>query len=461
LSCLQIRFHNSQNIIFFKEERDMKFTKMLAIITALMMVLSLVAACGGGDETTTTAAPTNDGETTADEGETTEPAPDAEPVEILHWYWADTPEYSETFQEMVADFNSKNPDIKVVAEEQPWDGGGYGNTLLTTVMGGGGPDTSAWKLTWTPAFAENDKLLALDDMIAGWDKKDEILENLYEVMKVVPDGKTYVMPWNWQVLYVYYRPSMFEEAEVEVPTTYEDFLAACETLTRDTDGDGQVDVYGFGMRGAKGGQEPWGSFIHATGGDFMTMDSPEAIAGMQDFIDLYKNGFTPPTAPADGFNEIINNFKSGLTAMTVHHIGSSVGMVETFGDDVDAFPFPGSKGQWTSMGDTENVIFAETEHPEESFRWLAYLAAEEGQETWCQTTGNVPVSKTVQELPFFQDNKFMAVSIEGAPYAGILPVLDTTTPWINDLWPATVQRALAGEISAEEAMQTLQEGMHS
>jgi multiple sugar transport system substrate-binding protein len=136
-------------------------------------------------------------------------------------------------------------------------------------------------------------------------------------------------------------------------------------------------------------------------------------------------------------------------------------MVETFGDDVDAFPFPGSKGQWTSMGDTENVIFAETEHPEESFRWLAYLAAEEGQETWCQTTGNVPVSKTVQELPFFQDNKFMSVSIKGAPYAGILPVLDTTTPWINDLWPATVQRALAGEISAEEAMQTLQEGMHS
>ena len=64
----------------------------------------------------------------------------------------------------------------------------------------------------------------------------------------------------------------------------------------------------------------------------------------------------------------------------------------------------------------------------------------------------------VQELPFFQENRFMKVSIEGAPVAGILPVLDTTTQWIAD-WPATVQKALLGEITAEECMKTLQAAM--
>ena len=37
----------------------------------------------------------------------------------------------------------------------------------------------------------------------------------------------------------------------------------------DTNGDGKTDVYGFGMRGASGGQEPWGSFIYGEGGSLM------------------------------------------------------------------------------------------------------------------------------------------------------------------------------------------------
>ena len=132
---------------------------------------------------------------------------------------------------------------------------------------------------------------------------------------------------------------------------------------------------------------------------------------MQDFIDLYKKGYVPPTATTDGFNEIIANFKSGKTAMTVHHIGSSADMVKTFGDDVGAFVFPAGEKQWTSMGDTENVMFDKCKNKDAAFEWLSYLATGKGQETWCTATGNVPVSKRVQKLPVFQDNKFMHSSV--------------------------------------------------
>jgi len=53
----------------------------------------------------------------------------------------------------------------------------------------------------------------------------------------------------------------------------------------------------------------------------------------------------------------------------------------------------------------------------------------------------------------------MKVSIEGAPYAGIFPILDTTTEWINTIWPNTVAAALTSKISAAEAMKTLQKGL--
>jgi multiple sugar transport system substrate-binding protein len=381
---------------------------------------------------------------------------------VKYWYWADNPEYSTVMQNIIKEFNETNgKGITVVGEEYPWDGGAYSESLFTAAMGGGGPDVATFKLTSTPLFTANKLLANLDDYLSKWQDKDDIDENLYNIMKQASGtDSVYVMPWNTQILYVYYRPSIFEKAGVEVPSTYEEFLTAIKKTTMDTNGDGKTDIYGFGMRGAKGGQEPWGSFIYGRGGDFENLDSKEAIQGMQDYIDLYKEGFVPPTATTDGFNEIIANFKSGKTAMTIHHTGSSKGMVETFGDDVSAFAFPAGKGQWTSMGDTENVIFDSSKNKDAAFEWVSYLATGKGQKDWNEATGNVPVSKTVQATDYFQNDKFMKASIEGMSYAGILPILDTTTEWINTVWPNTISSALLGNVSPKEAMKTLQEELN-
>ncbi len=384
----------------------------------------------------------------------------AEGETITFWYWADTDDYAATMEGMIADFNATNgKGYTVVGERYPWDGGAYSNNLLTAAIGGGGPDVSTFKLTATPSFTNNNLLANLDDFLANWEDKEDIDANLYEVMKSASGtDSVYVMPWNTQILYVYYRPSMFEEVGITVPTTYEELLEDIAKLTRDTDGDGVTDVYGWGMRGSSGGQEPWGSFLYAAGGSFENMNSEGGIKAMQDFIDLYTKGYTPPTAPSDGFAQIKEGFLSGLTAMTIHHIGSYKDMVAQFGDDVSAFIFPAGEGRWTSMGDTETVMFESCQNKEAAFAWMSYLATGKGQETWCSVTGNVPVSKRVQAMDEFVNNPFMEISVEGMPVAGILPVLDTTTEWISN-WPTVINMALNGEITAAEAMEVFQTSM--
>lgn len=443
--------------------------KASALTLAALTAISSLTACGGGGSsstTDTTAATTaaeaaGSTETTAAEADSSA-APSGDGVTIKFQYWADNTDYSALMQDIIAKFNADNgKGITVVGEEAPWDGGAYSENLFNAKMGGGDVDCATWKLTSTPLFVNNDLLADLTPMIDAWADKDDIDENMYDVMRQASGtDEIYVMPWNVQVLYVYYRPSIFEEAGVEVPKTYDEFLTAIEKCTMDKDGDGKTDVYGFGMRGAKGGQEPWGSFIYGRGGSFEDMTTAESVKGMQDFIDIYTKGYVPPTAAGDGFNEIIANFKSGLTAMTIHHTGSSADMEATFGDDVSAFPFPAGKGQWTSMGDTETVIFESCENKEAAFEWVSYLAAGEGQKMWCEGTGNVPVSKTVQAGDFFQNNRFMKASIDGQSYAGIFPILDTTTEWISTVWPETMSQALSGSISAEDAMKTLQEELY-
>lgn len=448
-------------------KRKMLAKKLAAATIAALMVAGTLTGCGGDSkepaDDAQTEEPTDDAgeETPSDDAGEETPAETGD-VTIKFQYWADNTDYSQLMQDIIAKFNEENgKGITVVGEEAPWDGGAYSENLFNAKMGGGDVDCATWKLTSTPLFVNNNLLADLTPMIDAWDKKDDIDENMYNVMKQAGGSDSiYVMPWNVQVLYVYYRPSIFKEAGVEVPTTYEEFLTAIEKCTMDTDGDGKTDVYGFGMRGSNGGQEPWGSFVQGRGGNFEDFTSAEAVAGMQDFIDIYTKEFVPPTAAGDGFQEIIANFQSGLTAMTIHHTGSSADMEATFGDDVSAFPFPAGEGQWTSMGDTETVIFESCENKEAAFEWVSYLAAGEGQKMWCEGTGNVPVSKTVQEGDFFQDNRFMKASIDGQSYAGIFPILDTTTEWISTVWPETMSQALSGKISAEEAMQTLQDELY-
>ncbi len=443
--------------------------KIMAVATAAAMAASALTACGSSGTQATEAMKTEAAKT---EAATQAAAPETEKasekaadedVTIKFQYWADNTDYSALMQDIIKKFNSENgKGITVVGEEQPWDGGAYAENLFNAKMGGSDVDVSTWKLTSTPLFVNNDLLLDLTPYVDAMDTKSDIDDNIYSVMKEAggDSSKMFVMPWNIQVLYVYYRPSIFEKAGItEVPKTYEEFLEDIKKCTLDTDGDGKTDVYGFGMRGAKGGQEPWGSFVHGEGGSFEDLTSDASVAGMQDFIDLYTNGYVPPTATSDGFNEIIANFQSGLTAMTIHHTGSSGKMEEIFGDDVSAFPFPAGKGQWTSMGDTETVIFSSCEHPDAAFEWVKYLATGEGQKMWCEGTGNVPVSKTVGAGDYFQNNRFMKASLDGESYAGILPIRDTTTEWISDLWPNTVAQALTGDITAADAMQILQDGL--
>ena len=374
---------------------------------------------------------------------------------ITHWYYADNSDFSQIFQDIVAEFNATNgKGITVDAHEYPWEGGRYSENIFIAAMGGGGPDTATWKWTATPLFTANNLLANLDPFLNTWADREQIDDNLWDIMRYASGGSSiYVMPWVTVVLYVYYRPSMFRAAGIGVPQTYEEFLEACRLLTRG-------GVYGYGMRGSTGGHEPWGSFVHARGGNFDRFDSPEAIQGMQDFIDLFTNGYSPPTAPTDGFQQIIGGFRSGLTAMTIQHIVSHLEMVDSFGDDVDAFPFPRGVGQWTSFGDANNAMFEACRNKEAAFEWLAYLATGKGQETWCLSTGYIPVSRRVQQLPEIQNNRFMRASIAGAHYAGVFPILPTTTEWITTVWPNTVGAALMGRMSAEDAMRALQRSLH-
>ena len=73
------------------------------------------------------------------------------------------------------------------------------------------------------------------------------------------DGELMCLPQNLSSLVVYYNRDLFDAAGLADPAmnwTWDDFLAAAQALTRDTDGDGAIDQFGAGIEPDRIGRDP-------------------------------------------------------------------------------------------------------------------------------------------------------------------------------------------------------------
>jgi multiple sugar transport system substrate-binding protein len=366
---------------------------------------------------------------------------------VRFWYHFDNPD--NPMDALIADFEAAHPDIRIEAENVPWNS--YYDNLYTAIVGGNAPDAAMVKLFAQPRLLEMGALEPLDDRIEAWAGKDDILDNLFE-LNAAPDGSRYYLPLQYVVLYLYYRTDMFAEAGLEPPATCEAFREAAIALTRDTDGDGNNDVYGFGFRGGRGGHDHWATFVLPQSNGFDGLTSEAGIAATQWVIDLHRtDGVFPPSAPNDGFQEIIGAFQSGVTAMTIHHIGSSAGMVEALGDKVSAVPVPEcGGGRWTSFGDESTAILAHSEVKDAAWEWISFLSSAGANAKFNEATGQLPVTRTDSEAWTLHEQRFVKATMDSLPYAALLPNVPETSDFVNTVWPVAMQRALTGEITAED-----------
>ncbi len=374
----------------------------------------------------------------------------AQAQSVRFWYHFDNPD--NPIAALVEKFEAENPGITVEAENIPWNS--YYDQLYTAIAAGDAPDAAMVKVNALPRLVEMGALEPIDDRLSSWEGKDDILPNLFD-LTAAADGTHYYMPIQYVVLYLYYRADMFEEAGLQPPKTCDEFRAAAKTLTKDTNGDGQPDVYGFGFRGGKGGHDHWATFTlsrKGVGFEKGQLLSDEGIAGTQFVLDLFqKDHAFPPSAPNDGFKEIIGAFQAGVTAMTIHHIGSSNDMVEALGDKVSAVPVPEcGGGHWTSFGDESTAILSSAQDKDAAWKWISFLSSAGNNAVFNKATGQLPVTQTDSDSWSLHDKRFVDATVASLPFAEILPNVSETADFTNTVWPTAMQRALTGEITAQQ-----------
>lgn len=373
---------------------------------------------------------------------------------VNFWYHVDNAENTKLMDELVKSFETKNPDIRIKAENVPWNN--YFDKLFISIAGGKAPDVAVTRLALQPQLLEMDAIEPITKRLAAWPGKADLANNLLDINKA-SDGEYYYMPLQYVAIYLYYRTDLFAKYNLKPPATCEDFLEAAKKLTLPASANGGTELYGFGMRGGKGGHDNWGPFVLSqTGFAPGAMNTPKAVAANSWYIDLLrKHKVAPPSAPNDGFNEIISAFKAGRTAMIFHHIGSAKSMADALGDKVSAVPVPScGGGRWTYFGDESTTMFKTSKVKEASWKWMSFLSESDNNLKFNEATGQLTVTKSGSaKVP--QPARFVKATMDSLAFAKPLPLVPQTADFVSSVWPTTMQRALNGEISSAQMMDAI------
>jgi ABC-type glycerol-3-phosphate transport system substrate-binding protein len=97
-------------------------------------------------------------------------------------------------------------------------------------------------------LASRDQIVPIDKFLPDKEfRRDDFYESLWE--PVTFDGKVWGVPWATQSLVLFCNKKIFQNAGIDSPPeNWDQFVDYAEQLTRDTDGDGAVDQWGFAYR---------------------------------------------------------------------------------------------------------------------------------------------------------------------------------------------------------------------
>jgi multiple sugar transport system substrate-binding protein len=372
---------------------------------------------------------------------------------VRWWYHYDNPQ--NTPAALVAKFERENPGIKIQAEPIPWGGGtDYINRIFSALVARSQPDCAMVRLAYLSRFGQMKAVEPLDTFLPGWAGRSDISDDVWKLNRA-PDGKQYFMPLHYVVIYLYYRQDLLQQAGLQPPKAFDEFLTAAKALTKD-------GVYGYGMRGGAGCHDNWGPFVLGGGASFEKggMVTEKALAANRWFVDLaLKHKVVPPSAPTDAFRQIVDSFKAGRTAMTIHHIGSVAEVVGALGDKVSAVPVPRAPdgGGWTYFGDESNAIFAGSRNKEAAFRWISFLSTAENNAEQAKLSGQLPITKSASASWSVHPKRFVDASNASLPIAKTLPDHVKTPEFIGSVLPTNLQRVLTSGLNPDDLMKAVEQ----
>ena len=298
-----------------------------------------------------------------------------------------------------------------------------------------------------------------------------------ELMK--HNGKVMAMPGDYMTMVLFYNTEMFKDAGLDPkkpPKNWDEFLDYAKKLTRDTDGDGKVDQWGFGTVGAKspGFSLRFGPFLWSFGGDYLTPDmkksalnTPEAKEAFTFFVELFtKHKVVPPGLTSMNPQDVRTQLAQKKVAMIMGS-GWTPPIVNKINPDLNAFevlecaPAPTKRIQATAIWLSSWVMSPNTKHPDEAWELMKFITSKEMELKWFVDNRVTSSRKDVSGVaPEILNDKFASVLASQLPYGKVEPQIKQW-PEIMDTFTTSLQEAIVGMKDPEKAISEADERINA
>ncbi|GGE30910.1 sugar ABC transporter substrate-binding protein [Pullulanibacillus camelliae] len=348
-----------------------------------LLVLSLTA-CGGDSEGSS-------------KGKTT----------ITYWQYT-FPEKVTEIKALIKKFEAENPNIKVVAQDFPYDQ--YNQKIAAAMNAKKGPDIMNLFYGWLPQYQKNGYIQAIPEDFMSTKAIDQFYNPMIQSSKI--DGKYYGLPTAVRSLALFWNKDLFKAAGLDPekpPKTWDQLVEMAKKMTK-IKANGQYEQEGFAWN--VDGQDyhtfeevllrQWGvqPFSH-DGKKVLWNSSPEGLKAFEYWVNMTKKDKIGDGKFLQGYNTA---FKAGKAAMMIDGSFSIAATKEAakFDWGVTTLPVREEGGTESNYGSywtnsiAKGVSGAKLKASE---KFLKFLISEDTEKEWMDKVGELPASAALGNDP--------------------------------------------------------------
>ncbi len=385
--------------------------RLFLIIVSILMSTVLVIGCGTGENS-------GSNDTSSEVEATATPivnnTEEDFTISVSSWNLADEPSgiieaYRNSFETI---YKEKYPNATIEYENTPGDK--YFDVLKAQMASNSAADVIQFQNNQLALFAKAEYILDLSDM--------EITENISgaPLDLVSYKGNVYAIPFDLSSHGVWYSKVLFDEYKVQVPKSWDDFLAVCETFKTS----GITPISG-GFKDAWVATMTMNMFLTNDYGtkDFeleiyngnKKLEGPELVKSFTKVQTLIDNKYFGADALSNGWDLQRQSFENGDAAMIMH--GSYMGGLANLetadkgGMETGFFPIPNEDGTPViSIGvGTLTGVNADVDNPERAKDLIIAMYSEESATVRMKDAGVFPALDSIKiDYPLTGDNEFLS-----------------------------------------------------
>ncbi len=377
---------------------------------------------------------------------------ESEGVVTLTFWDFHTQAEQEFFKDLVDEYNSMQNNVKI--EYFAFNQSDYSTTKLPVAFANNeGPDIFMTSPGDFQKYAEVGLLADLTPYFSE-ELKEDFVPSALEA--VTDSGKILALPYEMELLGLYYNKTMLEEADVEVPETWDELRVAAEKLKTDK-------VAGLVLPTDKGPylNFVWYPFLWQKGGNVLneegtksTFNTPEAAVALDYWGSFYQKGLAPSKlryAPTE-----IANLGNETAAMQI--VGTwAIPVIERDYSHVDIgvapIPKPEDGKAATAAGGWKLAANARGEHVEEAVKFIMWAFGDDPSRPlkWVTETkfAYPPRQSVLKEAEAYYDKGLRKVFTDDI-YNSAIPEPKYNSQTVDAVGEA-LHHVMFGNMSGEEA----------